>query len=232
MSLPRRKLIRRLYQVHLWVGLLVAVQLLLWTASGLFMTAWPIATIHGDAVRREVVTVDLRRFGPLLSPSQIIAASTQPVESVMLSTLLDAPVYRLQHGKDLWLIDARSGLPRPLTAGDAQAVARAGTTLAGPALVTGLDPTHPPLELRRNVPGWRVAFTDNTRVYVGAQGDILAIRTGLWRWYDFFWGLHILDPFGRDNFHHPLLISSAALALISVFSGIIMIVVHFRHKRR
>lgn len=232
MSAPRRNLLRLLYKVHLWLGLVVALQLLLWTVSGLFMTAWPIETIHGDAVRRGVVVSDLRRFGALLPPAQIVAASAQPVETVTLSTLLGAPVYRLQHGKDLWLVDARSGRPRPVTAADAQAVARAGTTLSGPATVTRLDPAHPPLELRRNVPGWRVIFADNTRVYVGAQGDILVIRTGLWRWYDFFWGLHILDPLGRDDFHHPLLIASAALALVSVLSGIILLIVYFRRKRR
>jgi hypothetical protein len=231
MSRARRKLTRLLYKVHLWLGLVVAVQLLLWTVSGLFMSAWPIETIHGDAVRHEVPIADLRSFGALLSPSQIIAVSPQPVESVTLSTLLGVPVYRLQRGKDLWLVDARSGLPRPVTAADALAIARAGTTLSGPVTVTGLDPAHPPLERRRNVPGWRVAFADNTRVYVGVQGDILAIRTGLWRWYDFFWGLHILDPVGRDNFHHPLLIASAAMSLVSVLSGIILLIVYFRRKR-
>ena len=41
------------------------------------------------------------------------------------------------------------------------------------------------------------------------------MRTGLWRWFDFAWGLHILDPRGREDTHHPLLIASAALALLS-----------------
>jgi len=231
LTLRRRSWRGWLYFAHLWLGIFVAAQLLLWTLSGLFMTAWPIETVRGDLVRREVAAPDLRGAGPLLPLDQLVAASAQPVDSATLSSLLGAPVYRLQAGKRVWLVDARSGAARPVTAADALALARAGTTLTGAATVKALDPAQPPLELRRNVPGWRVAFGD-TRVYVGASGDIIAVRTGLWRVYDFFWGLHILDPVGRDNFHHPLLIASAALSLFSVASGIILIFVHFGRKRR
>ncbi|MGL4543179.1 MAG: hypothetical protein ACRCUI_11785 [Polymorphobacter sp.] len=220
-----------LYFAHLWLGIFVAAQLLLWTASGLFMTAWPIETVRGEPLRRDVAALDLRTAGPLLPLDQLVAASARPVDSATLVSLLGAPVYRLQHGKQVWLIDARSGAQRPVTADDALALARAGTTLAGPATVAALDPANPPGDLRRNVPGWRVAFADGTRVYIGADGAILAIRTQLWRAFDFFWGLHILDPGGREDTHHPLLIGSAALALVSVLSGFGLIFVHFSRRR-
>jgi hypothetical protein len=233
MGLPRRRSWRGwFYFVHLWLGIFVAAQLLLWAVSGVVMTAWPIETIHGDDVRRAVAAPDLRDAGPLLPLGEIVAASAQPVDSVTLVCLLGAPAYRLQHGKTVWLIDARSGGPRPVTAADALALAHSGTTLAGPATVTALDPAAPPLELRRNVPGWRVAFGDGTRVYIGADGAILSIRTGLWRFYDFFWGLHILDPVAREDTHHPLLIGSAVLASVSVISGIVLIFVYFGRRRR
>lgn len=220
------------YFAHLWLGVIVAVQLLLWTVSGLVMTAWPIETIRGAPLRREVAAPDLRSVAPLLPLAPLLAASAQPVDSATLISLLGAPVYRLQAGKRVWLIDARSGAPRAVTAADALALAQAGTTLTGPATVTPLDPANPPLELRRDVPGWRVAFADGTRVYIGADGAILAVRTGLWRFYDFFWGLHILDPVGREDSHHPLLIGSAVLATASVVSGIVLIFVYFSRGRR
>ncbi len=232
-GLPRRRSWRGwFYFAHLWLGVFVALQLLLWTISGLVMTAWPIETIHGDAVRREVTAPDLRNAGPLLPLDQLVAASARPVDGATLVSLLGAPVYRLQAGKDVWLIDARSGAQRPVTAADALALAHAGTTLTSAATVTALDPANPPLELRRNVPGWRVAFADGTRVYIGADGAILAVRTGLWRFYDFFWGLHILDPVAREDTHHPLLIGSAVLASVSVISGIVLIFVYFGRRRR
>jgi hypothetical protein len=232
-GLPRRRSWRGwFYFAHLWLGIFVALQLLLWTVSGLVMTAWPIETIRGEPLRREVTTPDLRSAGPLLPLDQLVAASARPVDSATLVSLLGTPVYRLQAGKDVWLIDARSGAQRPVTAAYALALVHAGTTLAGPATVTPLDPANPPLELRRSVPGWRVAFADNTRVYVGADGAILSIRTGLWRFYDFFWGLHILDPVAREDTHHPLLIGSAVLSITSVVSGIVLIFVYFGRRRR
>ena len=36
---------------------------------------------------------------------------------------------------------------------------------------------------------------DGTRFYVDAgSGQIVATRTRWWRFYDFMWGLHIMDP--------------------------------------
>jgi hypothetical protein len=129
------------------------------------------------------------------------------------------------------LVDAVSGVPWPLSAADAEAVARANTILAGPATVTALDPAHPPLDLRKEVPGWQVAFADGTHVYVAATGELLAIRTRWWRVYDFAWGMHILDLKGREDTHHSFLIGSALLALTTVASGMTLLIVRARRRR-
>jgi hypothetical protein len=113
---------------------------------------------------------------------------------------------------------------------DAIAIAREAVTLVEPLRATRV-PDPPPLELRRTGGAWMVAAADDTHVYIGTAGEVLAVRTRLWRWFDFAWGLHILDPRGREDTHHPLLIGSAALSLASVLSGIVLIVVHFRRRR-
>jgi hypothetical protein len=77
-----------------------------------------------------------------------------------------------------------------------------------------------------------VGDADDTHVYIGKAGEVLAVRSNLWRWFDFAWGLHILDPVGREDTHHPFLIVSAALSLVSVISGFVLLWVRFRPRRR
>lgn len=225
----RRSAIGWLYTVHLWIGVLVALQLLLWTASGLFMTSNAIATVRGDDLRRPPPAVDLAAAlrGGVLPPEAVLASR---IESAELRLLLGRPVYVLDAGERRWLVDARSGQQWHLTGSDALAIAREQVRLAEPLQATPVsDP--PPLELRRPGGAWRIADADDTHVYVGSDGRVLAVRTGLWRWHDFAWGLHILDPAGRENSHHPLLIGSALLALVSVLSGVVLIGVRFGRRR-
>lgn len=233
-AVSRRGPIHWLYTAHLWVGIVVALQLLLWTASGLFMTSNAIEVVRGTTLRREVPPVDLRAAGPLLSPSAVLPAEAvlgSPVEAAELTNILDRPVYRLTAGERRWLVDARTGQDWVIGADDAKAIARRAVTLVEPIIATRVgDP--PPLELRRPGGAWMIAAADDTHVYIGTAGEVLAVRTSLWRWFDFAWGLHILDPKGREDTHHPLLIGSAALALVSVISGIGLAVVHFRRRRR
>ena len=217
-----------LYTVHLWAGIIVAVQLLLWTASGLFMSSNAIETVRGEHLRRKPTAIDWTHAGSIVPVASLLGTG---VETAELAALLGRPVYRLKAGEVRWLVDARTGQRWTLSADDALAVAGAATTLTGAAVVTPVGAT-PPLELRRPGGAWRVAYPDGTHVYIGAAGEILAVRTALWRWHDFAWGLHILDPNGREDTHHPLLIGSAVLALGSVVSGIVLIVVHFRRRRR
>ena len=50
-------------------------------------------------------------------------------------------------------------------------------------------------------------------------GEVLALRTGYWRAYDFMWGLHIMDPVGREDTSHALLWIFSVIALISSLLG-------------
>jgi hypothetical protein len=217
--------IRWAYTVHLWIGVVVGIQLLLWTASGLFMTSNAIGVVRGTTLRRETAPIDLRAIGSVLPPVAVLppeAVLASPIERAELVVLLDRPAYRLTCDKGSWLIDARSGQPWVIERTDALAIAVREVKLVPPlAAVPVSDP--PPLELRRPGGAWMIADADDTHVYIGKAGEVLAVRTSLWRWFDLAWGLHILDPQGREDTHHPLLVASAALALLSVLSGFVLI---------
>jgi len=99
--------------------------------------------------------------------------------------------------------------------------------------VTRTDRDHPPLDLRRPVAAWQVTMSDGTHFYVDAgSGDIVAKRTGWWRFYDFMWGLHIMDPGGREDTHNPWIIASGVAALVSTILAIILLPMVTRRRRK
>ena len=62
---------------------------------------------------------------------------------------------------------------------------------------------------------WRVDFDDSrhTTIYVSPQtGKVVGRRNTIWRVYDFFWMLHIMDYSARDNFNNPLVVTAAIVA--------------------
>jgi hypothetical protein len=91
------------------------------------------------------------------------------------------------------------------------------------------DAAYPPADFRRKTAVWQVTLADGTHVYVGRDsGEIEAVRTRWWRLYDFFWGLHILDPAEREDTSHPLLWVFSVLALGSSLLGTVLL---FRRRR-
>lgn len=203
--------------LHLWLGVIVGVQIILWVASGLVMVARPIEEVRGTTLRREPP--------PLTLPAGVPAL--KGVERLELGSLLGRPVWKVTDGQGKRLIDAATGQAITLTPREAEAIARAGTTLTGPARVIRTTAQAPPIEWRRPESAFVVAFADDTRVYVTMQGEIGAIRTPWWRFYDLFWGLHIMDWRDREATHHPLIIAATILSLGVVLTGAVLTVRHF-----
>lgn len=128
---------------------------------------------------------------------------------------------------------ATGALLPPVGPEEAQRLGVAAYAGAGhPVRVTRTPADKPPLDLRRPRPAWAVEFDDGARVYVDAEtGSILALRTAQWRWFDLMWGLHILDPRGREDTSHPLLIGAAALGVAGVLTGIVLLFARRRRRR-
>ena len=86
-----------------------------------------------------------------------------------------------------------------------------------------------PLDLRRPRPSWQATFADGTHLYLDADtGEVLALRTGYWRAYDFMWGLHIMDPLGREDTSHWLLWLFGSAGLVTSLFGSTLL---FRRRR-
>lgn len=213
----RRRMVMRW---HVWLGWLVGVPLLLWTASGLFMASWPIDTIRGEHLKAEIPA--LPGFAPV--PPVL---EGRPVQTLTLTQQAGTPVWLIDYadgGKRR--ADARTGALMPaLGAREAEVIARA--SFAGTQPLTGIRrfaADAAPMDLRRPRPSWQARFGDDTHIYIDAEtGAVLATRSALWRVFDVMWGLHIMDLQTREDTSHPILIGFAALAMVSILIGITLL---------
>ena len=224
--------VRTLRKIHRYLGLFVGVQLLLWTAGGLFFSLNSIEKVRGETEASEPPPLQLA--SPPESPAPALAelAARRPgieVRSVTLRPHLGGGVYEIAYddgGRSRWaLADTRTGrLRSPITEDEATALARADYIPDAPveevALITEVGSAD---EYRgRPLPAYRVSFDHplGTRLYVSVErGVVTARRNDRWRWFDLFWMLHVMDYEDRDDFNTWWLQIAAALGVISILSG-------------
>lgn len=219
-------------RTHQWIAWIVGLQALLWMASGLYMTAVPIDTVHGDHLGQPDATfLDPRG---LLEPASL-AGRYPGLTALRLKRQLGTEVYEIHHPGGVALLDARSG--RVLGAPDEARIRDLAT-----GYYTGIAPiasverlTSAPAEVsNRPAPLWRVEFADRheTTLYVSATtGDLLAKRHDLWRWFDVFWMLHIMDYAERSDANNALLRVASLLGVAFSVTGVWLLFYSFRRRR-
>ncbi len=218
--------------VHKWLAAIVGVQVVLWVSGGVVMSAFPIERVRGEhnaapPLHRQIGAADLG-----LSLTDVLAAAG-PVTSIRTNWVAGTLYLEVdRHDLPTLLVDAASGAVTDGVDADlARAVARADFTGDGQVAAVTWQ-VEPSTEYRGALPVWRVDFddADSTTLYVSpANGRLLARRNDTWRLYDFFWMLHIMDYEAREDFNHPLLITAAAVALVVVSSGFVLL--FFRVRR-
>jgi hypothetical protein len=230
---PRRRWAFWARRLHKWIAWVIGLQALLWMISGLYMTAIDIDTIHGDHLAQPDPS-PLSLSVPLVD-LDAIASRYGGMTSFRLKRLLGREVYELHHAKGIALVDARTG--EDLGVLDEARIRELAT-----AYYTGIAPVHSieklakaPAEVsNRPVPLWRVEFADRneTTLYVSAtNGDLLAKRHDLWRWFDFFWMLHIMDYDERSDANNALLRVSGAIGLLFAVTGVWLLFYSFKRRR-
>lgn len=221
-------ILRWTIRVHKWLALIVGIQIVLWVTGGVVMSVLPIERVRGEhniAVTEPAVLP----MEQLLAPGEISRrAMLGPIREVTLETWLGRPVYHFERVQGpVVMADAVSGeVLSPIDEAMAVRVARAD--FAGDAEIEAVEFfAEPTWEFRRAEPAWRISFADGegTRLYVSpATGKVTARRNDTWRFYDFFWMLHIMDYDEREDFNHPLLIAFAAFSLVTVLAGLLLLI--------
>ena len=219
---------RTLLRWHVWLGWLIGVPLLFWAVSGVVMTLRPIEDVRGTPLRAELPPL------PTLTAVPPVLPGTAIVSLQLKQTALGPRWIVTGAGEAKYAADPRDGH----RLGPLDAVQARGAALAyrrGRVRIVGLsrsDAAHPPLDLRQPRPAWGVRFADGARFYIDADtGELLAVRTDFWRFYDFLWGLHIMDLQGREDSHHPVLLLFAILAAGGTLLGCVLMVTRHLPRR-
>jgi uncharacterized iron-regulated membrane protein len=221
-------------RTHKWLALVVGVQALLWTLTGMYMVAVHIDIIHGDNLVRSRVEkpFDLSRLAP---PSQVVAAAPGASE-LRLQRYFDVPVWRAETPDGPRLFDAATA--RPLSKpNEAQIRALARQIYTGDGRIVSVKLlTDAPLEMQsRKPPYWQVEFEGWNRptLYLSpATGELVSRRHALWRVFDFAWMLHIMDYDERSDVNNPLLRVATWSTFAMVLTGAWLLIWSFPRRKR
>ena len=189
-------------KIHRYLSIFIAIQLLLWTVSGIYFAFNKIEMVRGEQYRLPLET-EYRIFKRL--GQEIIETNDNGAKTY--ST----------HPQNL-PVDM-------LSAKEAIIIAKEKTSL-NPVSVSLIEQVERGVEYRgRRLPIYKVSTdtNDGINIYVDSMtGDIVAIRSDSWRAWDLLWALHIMDYQDRDNINNLLLKIFSVLALISSITGIIL----------
>ena len=220
-----------LRKLHLWLAIAIGVQLGLWLMSGLFMTLFSIDTVRGDHLRKATDKTALILPATIAPPSAILSRRPN-AQTISLHMVQDRPVYILTEDGARHAFDALTGAAQAaLSESDIRDIAQTHYTGDGTILSATFYEGNAPREYRRDGPIWQVQFgkADKAHFYLDAlTGEVKAVRTDLWRVFDFMWGLHIMDWRNRENFNSWWIKSVAAIALLFFLTGLALIFIRMK----
>ena len=210
-------------KVHKWLGFVVAIQVLLWVSGGVVMSVLPIEKVRGKHLVNPVqqtIQPSNTQLNTTLSLTQWRSISWQQRSNQWVIKAIDFD------GQTKWLDPTSSKSLEHLSKSEIGIIAT--SRHANQAKVAAINELkHIPFEVRHlTLPLFQVNFDDwiSSTFYIDPQsGDISSVRSDIWRLYDFFWMLHIMDYQERDDFNHPLVIAAALLSLAFSITGILLL---------
>lgn len=210
---------------HKYLSLVISIQLLLWTISGIYFAFNKIELVRGEQylIEQKVSKLNLKEV-----------ESSFSAKNVNFVRRLDEWIIKVETDSGFSYTDLQGQNLDELNAEEVKEVVRQSTNLI-PLMAQRIDKPEIRAEFRgRNLPIFKVATstTDNINVYVDAfTGEVTAIRSDSWRIWDFLWGAHIIDYSERENINNFLIKILSILALISSLSGIVLFFKTFKFKK-
>ena len=203
-------------KTHKYLSILISIQLLLWTISGIYFAFNQIELVRGEQYRLpQVFSVDLSKVNLVLDSVKSIQVARRFGEEML--------IVRKEAGTEY--LNLEGAALEKLSREQAISIVSRVTSLT-PLVAEEINDPEPGSEYRgRNLPLFKVTTQDQENeeinVYVDAiSGQVVAIRSEQWRLWDLMWGLHIMDWETRDEINNWLLKLFSVLALISSLTGV------------
>ena len=199
---------------HKYLSLIISVQLLLWTISGIYFAFNKIELVRGEQyiIEDNPSALDIESLN--------ISSNTKGIE---VFKRLNQWIVKVEMNAGFKYQDLLGNEVYELSPNQAIEVVKLKSTLS-PIDVIKINESSARSEFRgRSLPIYKIKTnsSDDSNVYVDVMsGKIVAIRSDSWRVWDFLWGAHIIDYRERDNINNILLKIFSVLALLSSLSGI------------
>ena len=221
-------------RLHKWVALVVGIQILLWLAGGFVMSVIPIEQVRGEHKVRAQAEFNFDAASLISLSSAADSAGLERIANASLATVLDKPVWSLEatDGRMVTVYAETAEVLSPIDEALARQIAEADYLPEAKIKQISLL-SDPPSEFGRPGPVWQVRFEDRdaTTLYIDPdQARVLARRSSTWRFYDFFWKLHVMDYDDGADFNHPLLYTAAGVAVFVALSGLILLFIKMRRS--
>ena len=210
---------------HKYLSLVISIQLLLWTISGIYFAFNKIELVRGEQylIEQNPSKLNLKEV-----------ESSFSAKNVNFVRRLDEWIIKVEMDSGFSYTDLQGQNLDELNAEEVKEVVRQSTNLT-PLMAQRIEKPEIRAEFRgRNLPIFKVttSTTDNINVYVDAfTGEVTAIRSDSWRIWDFLWGAHIIDYSERENINNFLIKILSILALMSSLSGIVLFFKTFKFKK-
>jgi Na+-transporting NADH:ubiquinone oxidoreductase subunit F len=222
-----------LRKLHRWIALLVGLQFVLWTSSGLVFAWLDHHAVSGEHLTATPAASELDATTPIIDPSVLSRVSGRSlVRSLALQPVDGHWVYRIETDDGVQLRLARDGTRFVVDEARVRRLAASHYRGSGRLVATRFH-AGPTLETRDAAATWQADFDDaaGTRLYFSADdGSLAAVRTDAWRLKDIFWMLHTMDYRGRDDFNNPLVMLAGAAAAWVALTGAWLLLRVFRRS--
>ncbi len=201
---------------HKYLSLIISIQLLLWTISGIYFAFNKIELVRGEQyiIKDKPSSIEINNLN-----------ISSNVKNIEIFKRLNQWVVKAEMDAGFKYQDLLGNEVYELSPNEAIEVVKLKTILS-PIDAIKINESSARSEFRgRSLPIYKIKTdsSDDTNVYVDVMsGKIVAIRSDSWRVWDFLWGAHIIDYRQRDNINNILLKIFSILALLSSLSGIVL----------
>ena len=208
-------------KIHRYLGIIIGVQFLFWTISGLYFSWTNLDDIHGDTFNIEKKDVYFENLLGL----PFSEYSNLKVKSIELRDIAEKPYFWIN---DSILIDATNGkIKEGISKTEALIIAK--NYIVPELKVSQIDliqTVHEKHEYRnKKTPVYRISYhgDDHVTAYVSKEdGKFQSVRHDRWRIFDFLWMTHTMDYEGKDNINNLTLRIFSIFGLLTTLSGFLL----------